>query len=308
MSKGALLAGVVGLLAVMIFIKAEMARNRRILSKELSEHVELAPEKFVKGSVEAIGKALSSELSTNVLQRNGTQDVIDSLFQLGTQTAHELDKAASKATELSEDEEIAFGEKLHKEILRSMPTASAPQTLARLEKLAQPLVDQRARKRIAYHFFIVQSEIVNAFSIAGGYVYVTTNYLKNFSSDPELAMTLGHEIAHIDLKHAVHKVQYEYHGEKLFGELASLAQIPYAILSSPYTKEQEYEADAWGFKACKKAGWDSNKILALYQNFEKVELTKRDLSSLPSEWEKRLGNYFDSHPKTEDRLARLKEL
>ena len=122
---------------------------------------------------------------------------------------------------------------------------------------------------------------------------------------------LGHEIAHIDLKHAVHKVQYEYHGRKVMGDLAMVGQVAYAVLSSPYNKEQEFEADASGFDACRKAGWNSSSLLILFENLAKWERENEKRSGKPSEaaseLERRLGNYFSSHPQTEERLARLRK-
>jgi Zn-dependent protease with chaperone function len=135
--------------------------------------------------------------------------------------------------------------------------------------------------------------------------------LKRFSTDEELAMTLGHELAHIELKHAVHKVQYLYRTRKTLGDAAYIGQMAYTVLSSPYTKEQEFEADALGFDACRKAGWETPKLLALYEGFLQLEQEQAksgagSSSASGSDLEQRAGDYFRSHPATAERLARLK--
>ena len=153
--------------------------------------------------------------------------------------------------------------------------------------------------------------MVNAFSIAGGHIYVTTAFLRHFDTDGELAMTLGHEMAHIELKHAVHKVQYEYHSEKVVGKVAKIGQVVYGVLTLPYGKDQEYEADASGFDTCRKAGWSSDSLLVLFENYEKFERDHDPEHAVesgdPADLEHRLGNYFSSHPPTDERLARLKK-
>ena len=128
-------------------------------------------------------------------------------------------------------------------------------------------------------------------------------------------MTLGHEIAHIDLKHAVQKVQLVNQGQKFVGNLANLAQPLYAFLTTPYERDKEFEADAVGFDACRKAGWESSKLLSLYEGLIKLEQEQaknrgdgsvEPATGLENRLENRLGNYFNAHPPTKERLDRLK--
>ena len=52
-----------------------------------------------------------------------------------------------------------------------------------------------------YMFSILDSESVNAFACPGGYILVTLGSIRNAKSEAELAMILGHEIAHVGKKH-----------------------------------------------------------------------------------------------------------
>jgi predicted Zn-dependent protease len=192
-----------------------------------------------------------------------------------------------------------------------MPEANDPKSLARLESLAKPLIDQCQRKLILYKIRIVKSSKINAFGCAGGHVYITTTFLKRFTTDEELAMTLGHEIAHVELKHAVHKVQYLYRTRKTLGEAANIGQVAYAVLSAPYTKDQEFEADAVGFDACRKVGWETAKLLALFEGFSQLEQEQAKsrvggATETGSDLERKAGDYFSTHPGAAERLVRLK--
>ena len=239
------------------------------------------------------------------------QDAVGTMMDLAAKTAQKVDEAGLKVTELSDEEEMQFGEQLDRDILREMPEDANPQARARLEALAKPLIEQCQRKGIHYRIRIVNSSKINAFGCAGGRVYITTAFLKRFPADEEAAMTLGHELAHIELKHAVHKVQYLYRGRKTFGGFADIGQAAYSALSAPYTKDQEFDADAQGFDFCRKAGWQASKLFSVYEGLMKLEQEqdqkRAGSSSEPvSELERRLGDYFSSHPHTADRLARLK--
>ena len=338
--------GGIALLLALIFIKYEMASNRRALSEDIKQALKEGPENTVQGAINKIGQSLTNAGATNVslparaqdafgslvslatevgnragqIISNGVSvttnqkpqgsDILHNVLNLTTEAGRQVNDLALQATELSVDEEIELGNQIDKKVLTEMPEAKDPANASRLQVLSKELVEQCSRKQIKYHIRLVNSDVVNAFSMAGGYVYVTTAYMKKFSSDSELAMTLGHEIAHIDLKHAVHKAQYYYQGQKVFGDFAAIGQLCYAVLSSPYSKEQEYQADAWGFTACKKAGWETSKLLQTFETLENYEQEERnkDGAKPPSELERKVGEYFDSHPKTADRLERLKQI
>ena len=197
--------------------------------------------------------------------QGGTQDTVGALLDLAAKTGQQLDRAVQSGTELSDAEEIEVGNKLDKDVLRQMPDAEDPAVLAHLERLGKPLFERRQRTQINYRIRVVKSVQVNAFGCAGGHIYFTTAFLRRFPSEGEWAMTLGHEMAHIELKHAAHKVQYEYRGEKVLGDLAKVGQVAYAVLSAPYSKEEEFEADAAGYDLLPKAGLELRQAAGAFR-------------------------------------------
>jgi predicted Zn-dependent protease len=292
----------------LFFLKTEMDRNRQILAQDVDQAVRDTPAKIAQDTIVKLDQALSNSVAPVEGRSEQTNDPVGSLFNLAKDVGRQVNQIGLNATELSDEEEMDFGHKLDQEILKDMPEDSDPVNLARLQTLAKNLVSQCHRKQITYNFRIVRSKTVNAFSIAGGYVYVTSAFLKRFQSDGELAMTLGHEIAHVELKHAVHKVQYEYQTQKIAGDAGSVVQLGYAVLSSPFSKDEEFAADAWGFTACKNAGWKPAQLFLLFEDLEKYQESQSAESEPPTEFERRMGQYFDSHPPTADRLARLKRM
>ena len=330
------------LVVLLFFVKYEMASMRRTLPGEIKDAVIQGAGAAVQDAITTVGQVLSNNVSTNIsfpanahdavgavmdtasragqIFTNGlsTQpgqppsagDLLNGVLNLTTEAGKQVNQLALQATELTVDQEIELGRKMDKEVLSEMPDADDAVNTQRLQTLAKPLLEQCRRKDIPYHIRLVKSRVVNAFSIAGGYIYVTTSFLDHFTSDAELAMTMGHEIAHVDLKHAVHKVQFYYHGQQLVGDLADIGQLCYSVISAPYSRDQEYEADAWGFAACRKAGWESDKLLQTFEDLDKYEQSEQVKvgNPPPTGLERKVGEYFDTHPKTPDRLARLKQL
>jgi len=53
----------------------------------------------------------------------------------------------------------------------------------------------------SFKFTLIDKNIVNAFAVPGGYVYIYTGIIKNMQDESELAGVLGHEISHVTLHH-----------------------------------------------------------------------------------------------------------
>jgi len=297
-------------LGSLLFVKFEMDQGQG--QQAPPQNIGRAAAAPTNNPASSVLDTLDQNLSNTVARagNTGTNITVRELFDIATNIGHEVNSMALDATRLTDAEEIAFGKKLDCEILKDMPQVRDPVAMARLETLATNIVSQCHRSQITYHFRIVRSKMVNAFSIAGGYVYVTSSFLKRFNTDAELAMTLAHEIGHVELKHAVQKIQYQYQAGRAFGDdTASIVQLGYATLSSPFAQDDEYAADAWGFIACKKAGWNPDQLFVLFEHLEKFqqEIEARDPEP-PTEFERRMGQYLSSHPPTSDRLARLKAM
>ena len=260
---------------------------------------------------ERAGKILSGTNSASRTNKAKSGEKMDNMLDLSADTARQLDEIGLERTQMTDAEEMDYGDKMDRQILREMPEVTDPAQLKRLQTIAAPLLAQSQRKGIIYRIRIVESPVVNAFGCAGGHIYFTTSFLRRFNSDADIAMVMGHEIAHIELKHAVRKVQYEYQGEKVVGDFARVGQVLYAVLSSPYSKDQEFEADAAGFDMCRRAGWSARSLLAVLEKLSKMEREKEaqfaSVQEPHSELERKLGNYFRSHPQTDERIARLKK-
>ena len=128
-------------------------------------------------------------------------DKIAELFEFGHKVSKSIDDTAQEAFGLSLDEEKKVGGDVHKLVGTDQKILRAPALVQRLSKLAQPILEERARKEITFSFWVINSTEINAFSHVGGYIYVNKGLLDFIKSDAELQFILAHEIAHVDLKH-----------------------------------------------------------------------------------------------------------
>lgn len=148
---------------------------------------------------------------------------------------------------------------------------------------------------------------VNAFALPGGKVGVYTGLLKLVGSDDELAMVMGHEIAHVTARHGAQR-QSEMEVTKGLGEIlnASLQdsqnQTPvllgYGIISSgvtlKFSRDHETEADYIGLRYATRAGYDPRAAITFWQKMLKGEKGTT------------IFTFLRTHPPTEQRIEDIR--
>ncbi|GAG06321.1 unnamed protein product, partial [marine sediment metagenome] len=114
------------------------------------------------------------------------KDVLADIFELGREITKTVDDIGQEAIGLSSEEEIRIGEQLHHHIKKKHKVSHLPNQKSRMERLADPLLNQHQRKDIKYIFTVIDSDEINAFSHLGGYIYVNTGLLNFVANDVEL--------------------------------------------------------------------------------------------------------------------------
>jgi len=87
-----------------------------------------------------------------------------------------------------------------------------------------------SRRGIRYRFHVIDSPGINAFALPGGQIFVTTGMMNFVQSEAELAAVLGHEMAHVDLRHCIERYQYEIHLRKAgAGEAGAVVEVAHRL-------------------------------------------------------------------------------
>jgi len=262
---------------------------------------------LVIGTVTAAAALLLSQTDSNYEASFGT--TIDFLSGI----VRDVDHVGLTLTRVSAENEMEVGREINDRIESesSFRLADSSEYEVYIEDVGNILLEHVKRKEIEYHFQVVYSEQINAFAIAGGYIYVTTGMLEFLESEAELAGVLAHEISHIDLKHCIERLQYELALRKLIGkDLAAIARIGYMLVELGFSEQRELEADINGIQMAAKAGYNPSAILHAFNRLKSREVanqTGRDKPTLMVEeiggavW-KALEQYFASHPTFRDRI------
>ena len=247
------------------------------------------------------------------LLQNESDNLIGDLFKLGQEVIKAADEVGQEIFALTLSEENKIGKEVYQTVRKEDKIIESTETKARLERLARPLIAKTKRKGIKYTFSILEDEEINAFSHLGGYIYVNKGLLDDVNTDSELQFVLGHEIAHVDLKHCVETVTYAARASELANDenAGQLIQIAYKLVSLGYSEEQEYEADAWAFRKMLASGATRSEA-SLWTKKQAEEdgasANKARPQTLEEELIAEVENHFSSHPPSKERHERLLKL
>jgi predicted Zn-dependent protease len=235
----------------------------------------------------------------------------NAVLEMAEDAQRDLTRVPMQLTRISDQEEIAIGKELSSRYTSLGYSLNTEQ--ARLDAYVKKVgatVAVHSRRRLPYEFHLIPDRnLINAFSLPGGPVYVGEGMLDLMLTEDELASVLGHEVEHIDHYHCVERVQVEAKLKRLdLDALGELLQIPLALWETGYNKDEELEADREGMFLAVAAGYSPYGAVKLFEQFAKLEreyvihaeTPEQELSELAVQ---SLEGYFRTHPLTSERLG-----
>ena len=209
---------------------------------------------------------------------------------------------------ISEAQEIRIGEQNYQVLLQSQggPYRVDPAVERYVAEVGQRLAAVSDRPDLPYEFTVVNDATPNAWALPAGKIGINRGLLLDLDSEAELAAVLGHEIVHAAARHSAQQMQRSILLQAGVAAVAAAASDePYAplaaggaavgatLLTQSYSREAELEADRYGMRYLKAAGYDPEAAVTLQQTF--VELSK----ARNPNW---LEGLFASHPPSQARV------
>jgi len=161
------------------------------------------------------------------------------------------------------------------------------------------------RPQMPYSYRVLNANYVNAYTFPGGAMGVTRGILADLDDEAQLAALLGHELGHVNARHAAQRqgqnlvAQAALAGLNVaaqssdWGGLMSMGgQIGASALLAGYSREHEREADALGQEYLVKAGYPATGMVRLHQLLVAEEKTAPSL----------LQTMFSTHPMSSERM------
>lgn len=215
---------------------------------------------------------------------------------------------------MSPSEEMALGTQASQKILSKEETETGTERSARVEHIGKRIAAVAERPEFAWEFHTIPSDVLNAFCLPGGKVFVYTALIDlTNGNDNELAAVMGHEIAHAVARHGAERAsqnQLSGIGQLIIQVAVTVATGSSAIgdasgsgysalaqlgLLLPYSRTHETEADKIGIILAAKAGYNPRAAVTFWQKMAAASKGKETVSIL------------STHPLNAQRIADLEK-
>ena len=210
---------------------------------------------------------------------------------------------------LSKEQEIAMGQQADPEIVAHFGLYNDKALQQFISEKGQKMAAISHRSELNYSFKIVDSPVVNAFAVPGGFVYFTRGIMAYFNNEAEFAGVLGHEIGHIAARHTAQqqsKAMLAQIGLVVgmvaapeLAQFADLAQQGVSLLFFKFGRDDERESDRLGVEYSTKIGYDAQEMAEFFRTLQR---TSEEAGANP------VPTFLSTHPSPEERLERVTEL
>jgi predicted Zn-dependent protease len=210
---------------------------------------------------------------------------------------------------MSEEQELAMGKEADPQIIAQFGLYDNKELQNFITEKGKAMAAISHRNNINYEFRILDSDVLNAFAVPGGYVYFTRGIMAHFNNEAQFAGVLGHEIGHIAARHSVEQQRNAILGQigliagiiiapelAQFGEAASQGL---SLLLLKFGRDAERESDRLGVEYSSKIGYDAKEMAGFFTTLERKQ-QESEASELPE--------FLSTHPNPGDRNRTVAKL
>lgn len=209
---------------------------------------------------------------------------------------------------ISEADEIKLGAESDPEIIAEFGILENPALQAFINEKGNEMAKISHRSSLPFHFKILDSPVVNAFALPGGYVYFTRGILAHFNNEAQFSGVLGHEIGHVTARHGANQYSKQILAElglaigssisKELEAFAEIAGVGMQLLFMKFGRADESQSDELGVEYATKTGYDCVQMADFFKTLDK----------LGGGEEGRLPAFLSTHPAPLDRYEKVGEL
>ena len=207
----------------------------------------------------------------------------------------------------SVEKQVQMGRGYAQQVESQSKMINDPVVTEYVNRIGQNLV-RNSDAQVPFTIKVIDSDVVNAMALPGGYFYVNSGLILAADEEAELAGVMAHEIAHVAACHAAR--------EQSRGNLMQMASIPLIFIGGPigyagyeaagvalpmtflkFSREFESQADYLGVQYMYKSGYDPSAFVTFFEKIEAMDKKKPGT----------LAKAFDTHPQTPDRIEKTQQ-
>ncbi len=210
---------------------------------------------------------------------------------------------------LSEQGELALGQQSDPGITATYGLYQNDEIQAFIQKKGQEMAKISHRPGLDYQFKVLDSPVVNAFAVPGGYVYFTRGILAHFNNEAEFAGVLGHEIGHVTARHSAKQYSTSVLAQlglglgmvlsEDFAKYSNLAQYGVGLLFLKFGRDHESQSDKLGVEYSTKIGYDAHEMAGFFETLSRMR-GQSEAGAIPT--------FMSTHPDPVDRQQKVGEM
>lgn len=209
---------------------------------------------------------------------------------------------------MSESQEIALGAQSDPSVVAQFGLYQDEQLQKFIKEKGQEMASISHRSHLKFDFKVVDSPVINAFALPGGYVYFTRGILAHFNNEAQFAGVLGHEIGHVTARHGASQQskQMLYSGGLILGmvlspelaQMGDLASQSLGLLFLKFGRDDESQSDRLGVEYSTKIGYDAKEMAKFFGVLDRVS----------GGAEGRVPTFMSTHPDPADRNVKVEAM
>ena len=229
-----------------------------------------------------------------------------------------LTPAAAQQVRYLDPQDVAEAQRENSQLIEELGGAETGPRAAYVETVGRKVgaASGIANAGQVLHFTTLNSAVENAFSVPGGYVYITRQLMTLMGDESELAFALGHEVGHIAADHAHQREEVERElawralpdillGQMIGGgygnQIALRGVLAAKLQTLSFSREQEYEADTLGLRYMIAAGYDPAGAAELLGSLARETALQARVQGRTN---RRIPEWASTHPLSENRMQR----
>jgi predicted Zn-dependent protease len=193
---------------------------------------------------------------------------------------------------VSEVEEIQMGSEAARETEATMGVYPDEELNAYVERLGLSMAQASERPDLPWRFRVIDSPVVNAFALPGGYIYLTRGILAYLGSEAALVGVMGHEIGHVTARHHVEQMSKQQLaglgvglGTVFFPEVRPFGDLlggSLSLLFLKFGRDAERESDRLGVTYSLAQGYDPDEMARFFGVLDRLSGPERNIPSWAS--------------------------
>lgn len=210
---------------------------------------------------------------------------------------------------VSENQELAMGQQADPAVVAQFGLYPDKKIQRFITDKGKQMAAVSHRSNLDYQFKVVDSPVINAFALPGGYVYFTRGILAHFNNEAQFAGVLGHEIGHVTARHSAQQQSKQLLGQVALigGMVVSPGLAQYGeqamqgmqLLFLKFGRDDERQSDELGVEYSSAIGYDAAEMADFFQTLQR-EQAKAGAGAVP--------DFLSTHPNPGERYETVHQL